>query len=298
MRRQEGLEVWYLTATDTSTGAGLWVHHETVVPAHGEPYAHGWTALFEPDETPVLARFGPERTAPGTADDGTWHRAAGCKIGPGQLCGAADPLRWELTFHDSGPPLYTFPRWAWSSRLLPGAQIVPAPSARVVGTVHVADRAVPIDGAGALARIHGHGNAQRWGWLHADLDGEGVLEIVTATARRPGLRRVPPLALVQLRLAGQPDWPRRPLLAAPRFRTALRSDGFDLSGRHRGRRLDVEVRWAQRQEVELQYRDPDGSTAICRNSEVASANITLTRRGSVRNWSIEDRAHAEVGERP
>ena len=56
----------YLTATDEATGTGLWVHHETVAPLDGKPYAHGWTAVFPSDGEPTWERFGPltERCIP------------------------------------------------------------------------------------------------------------------------------------------------------------------------------------------------------------------------------------------
>ena len=60
-RGEQGrVEVWYATLTDRHTGAGVWIHHETVAPK-GEraPYAHGWAAVFQPGLAPVVERFGP-----------------------------------------------------------------------------------------------------------------------------------------------------------------------------------------------------------------------------------------------
>lgn len=302
-RGQSGrLEVWYLTATDASTGAGVWIHQETVAPTDGDPaYAHGWIAVFEPGTPPVLERFGPEpaRSMAGPSGAGeVWHEVARCEIGPGTVRGAAGAIIWDLTYDDESPPLYTFPAWAWNRELLPGAQVVPSPDAGVRGTIVVNGRELTIDGGGALARINGHGSAQRWCWLHADLHGDGVLEIVSGSARRPGLRRVPPMAFVQLRLHGADDWPRRSLLAAPRFRTTLRADGFEVSGRHGGRELRVEVEIPTDARVDVRYRDPDGAEAMCRNSERATATITTSVDGASRSWRLDGTAHAEVGTRP
>jgi hypothetical protein len=261
------LSVEYATFTDLATGTGVWIHCETAGTRE-----HGWIAVFPPDGAPRVERFG---------------------AGEHLLRGSAGPMRWDLACADGSPPLYTFPRLVWERRLLPGAQIVPSPAATFTGTVVVDGARSEVDGRGAVARIEGHGNAQRWGWLHADLDGGGTLEIVTATARRPGLRWLPPLALVQLRLPGAEDWPRNPLLAAPRFRTTLRGDGFTVTGLG----LAVEVELPAGRTVELEYVDPDGATAVCTNSEVASASIRLDRAGEVREWHLDRRAHAEVGRR-
>lgn len=312
-RGQPGrLEVWYATFTDEASGLGGWVHVETVAPTEGgAPYAHGWTAVFPADGPAVVERFGPSPVVPAAPD--VWCRVGAADHGPGwatvgpavgaddataQLQGAAGSLAWDLQTADSSRPVYTLPRTAWDRHLLPAAQVVPQPSALVRGTVTVGGQARAVQGPGALARIYGHGSAQRWGWLHAPLGDGAALEIVTATARRAALRRLPPLALVQLRLPGEPDWPRRPLLAAVRFHTTLRADGFTVTGRVGGRRLTVEVDLPIEPRVALSYADPDGAAATCTNSERASARITVTDRGGERRWALDGTAHAEVGTRP
>jgi len=297
-RGQRGrTEVWYATFTDAASGTGGWVHAETVAPTDGSsPYAHGWVAVFPADRSPSVERFGP---APIEPQGAAWFRAGDVIVDDGRLRGRAGSILWDLTLEDSGPPLFTFPRTVWERHLLPAAQIVPWPSARVRGSLTVAGEERNVDGRGALARIYGHGNAERWGWLHAPLDEDGgVLEIVAATARRRSLRRLRPLAMVQLREPGLPDWPANPALASPRFRTELRADGFTVVGGAGGARLHVEVRLPPDRSVSLRYTDPDGATATCTNSERASVSITLERGGGGRAWRLDGIAHAEVGHRP
>jgi hypothetical protein len=55
--------------------------------------------------------------------------------------------------------------------------------------------------------------------------------------------------------------------------------------------------------VQIGYTDPDGATATCHNSEVATARVRLdrlTRRGwqEERSWHVDGTAHAEIGVRP
>lgn len=141
--------------------------------------------------------------------------------GPDRLQGGAEPLRWGLEVRDGGQPLFTLPRWSWRSEALPTAQVVPPPTATFSSEVRVGDRVFRLrEAKGAVARMYGHGNANRWGWLHADLGGGDVLEVVAAVSTRPGLRRLPPLPLLQLRIGGR-DWPRNQLLAAPLLKTRL-----------------------------------------------------------------------------
>jgi hypothetical protein len=299
-RGQAGrLEVWYATVTDAASGTGVWVHHEVVAPVQGDPFSHGWATVFEPDRPPVLERFGP--VSPEVARGGDVFAAGPVRAGRGRATGAAGSLAWDLAGAGGGPPLFTFPRWAWQREALPGAQLVVDPGARWSGQVEVAGRRVAVDGPGALAHIYGHGNAERWAWLHADLDEDTCLEVVTAVSRRPGLRRLPPLGFVQLRRAGR-DWPRSSLAAAPLLRARIALPDWRIAGIVGRQRLRVGVHLPPGESVAVDYADPDGAPAVCTNSERADATV-LVERWSGRwrtqhRWSLRGTAHAEVGLRP
>jgi hypothetical protein len=212
--------------------------------------------------------------------------------------GGADELTWSLHWDGGDAPLWTFPQWAWRRNALPAAQVLAVPSAHMSGTV--GDQAV--DGPGAAAHIYGHGNAQRWVWLHADLGHGDVLEIVAATARRPGLRLLPPLPLLQLRVDGR-DWPRDPLAAAPLLRAHVQPDAFRISGVVGSRRIKVDVSLPADRCVVVPYVDPDGGTATCTNTARADVTVRTQRlhaRGfrDERRWHLAATGHAEIGTRP
>ncbi|MEV0182006.1 hypothetical protein AB0I54_22335 [Streptomyces sp. NPDC050625] len=300
-------EVWYTTVTDPSSGSGLWLHHELTAPADGsEPYAHGWAAVFPKDGPVRHARFGP---APWTADDAGFS-TDGVAAEPGRLTGSAEDgaLRWDLAEHPMCAPLFTFPRWSWRRQLLPAAQILPAARASYDGTFTHDDMTLNLSSApGASARIYGHGNARHWAWLHADLGGGDVLEIVAAVSMRPGLRRLPPLVFLRLR-RGDRTWPRRPERPAlgwaglGRFRTAIGLPTWTTTGRAGLRRIRVDVTQPEDRTLALEYTDPDGTHAVCRNSERADARILWERwwLGGWRTeaeWTLDGTAHAEVGTR-
>ena len=318
-RGQAGrLEVWYTTLTDPATGTGVWIHHELVAPSDGRaPYAHGWAALFPPGESPVFGRFGPHpwTPSPAFAVPGVAFRptrppatpeprslAARPPGGAGsRLAGEAGPLSWDLEGSGGGAPLYTFPRWAWRRELLPAAQLVPAPGEVFDGTVRCGDQVLDLRSApGATARIYGHGNARRWAWLHADLGGGDVCEVVAAVSTRRGLDRLPPLPFVRLR-AGGVEWPGVDgLLAATRMRATIGLPSWTVSGRSGDRMIRIEVTQPPGGTVAVDYADPDGSPAVCHNSERADAVITLMRRVGKRweldrRWHLDGTAHAEVG---
>lgn len=301
-RGQPGrLEVWYATATDRTTGTGVWIHHERIAPTEGEPYAHGWVALFPPGEAATVERYGPEGY--GDPAPGQWFSSPSAAVGPGWFhatTNAPAAASWDLTWHSDEAPLWTLPQRVWVKELLPSAQVVLAPKAAMRGSVRVAGRELSLDGVGAVAHIYGHGNAQRWGWLHADLDGDTSLEIVAAVARRPGMRALPPLAFVQLRRNGH-DWPRDPLLASPLFRTRLAAESWRVRGVVGRTRLTVEVSQPKDRCVALDYADPNGDPAVCTNTERADVAVRLDRwRGrwiTDAEWSLDAAAHAELGSR-
>lgn len=287
-RGQPGrLEVWYATFT-TDTGDGLWVHYETVAPEHGEPYAHGWIAWFPAAGAPAWERFGPDPVvSPSEAS---------------ALAGVTKSMAWELTLDDEGaPPLFTFPRWAWEREVLPGAQIVPMPSAAVTGWIELEGERIDVRGRGALSRIYGHGNAKRWAWLHGELGGGDVIEVVAGVSRRPGLSKLPPAPFVQLRVDGR-DWPSNPLVALPLFRAQIGLPSWRVSGLVGRRRLRVAVEVPPDRSIDVDYTDPDGAGAVCTNSERADAEIVLERWSGrwqkERAWVLDGTAHAEVGLRP
>jgi len=290
------LEVWYATFTDVATGDGYWLHHEVVAPTDesANPYAHGWLSVFPAGDgaVPTTERFGP--SPPSGVRETGWFSADDVVVDAGVF---RSP-RWDLTFADDSQPLFTFPRLTWERELLPASQIVPYPSARFRGQVF--GRTIA-DGRGAVARIYGHGSAEKWAWLHADLGNGDVLEVVAAAPRRRGPLRLRPLPVVQLRVDGK-DWPRQPLAAAFVGKAHVALPQWNISVRGRRHRLVASVLLPPERSVALTYVDPDGSTATCTNSERASAEITLESYNggwhTERHWTLDATAHAEVGTRP
>ncbi len=285
------LEVWYATLSDPVTRAGLWVHCETVAPTVGSPYAHGWVTWFPAEGPPRTERFGPEPVAPtpGTS----WFDAAGASIGPHWLTGAARSLAWDLSWEDAAAPLWTFPRLAWERELLPGAQVVLAPTADFTGGLTIDGATRPVEGwRGNVAHIYGHGNAERWCWVHADLGDGNALEAVAAQSHKPGLRKLPPLAFVRFRIDGK-DWPAGFLGRGPalRMRTTGGPRHWQPEGRIDGRDVLIRVDQPPQRCVSLRYTDPDGGTCVCTNTEQADVHIDLGER----HWSVLGTGHAEVG---
>ena len=313
------LEVWYATMTDAATGAGLWVHGETVAPrsgtgaeagdglvegdkdagAAGTPAtAHGWVAWFPSEGKPVWSRSGAEQVSPPGEDPPAGFSAGDLTLGPGGTKGTAGDLEWDITWRAAEQePLYTFPKWAWARELLPAAQIVPAPSMQARGWVRNGDTRHEIEGHAAASRIYGHGNAQRWGWLHADLGDGNVIELVSAVSTRPVLSALAPITFLRMRVDGT-DWPRT-RVACWGLRAHLDLPQWRIQGRTQGVEVDLEVTQPPERCVSIDYTDPNGATATCTNTERADLALTLRwQDGRSRTWRLDGTAHAEIGRRP
>lgn len=303
------LEVWYATFTDEVTGDGLWLHHEVVAPTidrsdrpgttgsgGGRGLSHdvAWAAVFPGPvarraprwahaEQVHLTPTGSRGSTTGVVH-GDAERNHATVDGPAE--GSTGTITWDLTWDVTGAePLYTFPRWAWERHLLPAAQIVVAPDLVARGTVD----GRPFNGRGALSRIYGHGNAERWGWLHVDLGDGDVLELVTAVSTRPGLRLLPPITHLRYRIDGVTG----PSFQGPSFRlhTRLGLPTWTVSGRIGRDEVSIRVHQPTERCVAIPYADPDGRPATCTNSEIADVEIRIGGR----RWDISGRAHAEVG---
>jgi len=298
------LEVWYATMTDRETGTGVWVHGETVAPnkdVGGPVTSHGWVALFPADGEPVWARTGITEGDPAADADSrpsATYRSEGLELGPAGTAGEAGELSWQIHWDSSDQQgLATFPRWAWEREALPAAQVVPAPSLEVSGWVDHAGRRYDINGHGQVAHIFGHGSAERWGWLHADLGDGDVIELVTAVSTRPGLNKLPPMSFLRMRVAGY-DWPTT-RVASWGLRTKLDLPTWTVHGRTQGVEVDIEVVQPPERCVSIDYTDPNGDTATCTNTERADLRLRLrTQSGVEREWVLDGTAHAEVGRRP
>jgi hypothetical protein len=294
------LEVWYATLTDATTGAGFWVHGETVAPSSGTDggRAGGWAAWFPAEGEPRWARVAGDDAVVPVPDSAAGFRCDDLTLDPEGTSGSAGDLEWDLRWSfDGQEPLWTFPRWAWRRPLLPAAQVVPAPTMTATGWVRDGAARHEVHGHAQAARIFGHGNAQRWGWLHADLGDGDVVELVSAVSTRPLLRSLPAIAFLRLRVGGVEV--SRPRIACWGLRSHLDLPRWQVRGRTQGLEVDIEVDLPVQRCVTIDYVDPDGSTATCTNSEQADVVVQVTdQRGRRRRWALDGTAHAEIGRRP
>lgn len=258
------LEVWYATLTDLDTGNGYWLHHELVAPLDGPVRRLGWLGIFPIDGPPELHR----------SDHWT------------------EPLKsalWDLQA-PAQRSLHTFPAWSWRHEILPASHVLARPGQTFTGTIlGQSITAAP----GGTGRIYGRNNARTWAWLHADLPGGGVLELVAAASHR-----LPVTTFLRLRLDNR-DWPS-PHLSAGLMRTEIGLPMYVTRGRVGSRRITVKVDIPVERRLSVEYVNPDGTPVVCHNSERANAWILLEKRTggrwlTEREVRLDGTAHAEVG---
>lgn len=294
------LEVWYQTLTDPGTGAGAWIHHELASVAQGLAELRGHVAVFPPDDAAELCHFEPVQVL--VASMGRRFDTGRVRCEDGRTTGEAGPMSWTLRWQDDAPPLEVFPRRLWDRPPAPGAQIVPDPTATFDGVIAYPGGHLDVQGGrGAAGRIFGRSNAERWGWLHADLGHGDVLEVVTAAADVPLLGRLGPRAFVRLRVGGV-DLPRLPGASAVTVRTDLGLPTWEVAGLIGTNRLRVQVVQPRERCVEVELHDPDGRTAVCTHTTRADVTVVLQERdglgwSAARAWRLGGTGHAEVGRR-
>ena len=102
-----------------------------------------------------------------------------------------------------------------------------------------------------------------------------------------------------LRLDGVDHPGGDPLLATLRLRADVNLPTWRVRGRIGDHQLDVTVTQPAERTITVEYRNPDGTRAVCRNTERATAEITWRPRTgpAARRWRLDGTAHAEVGGR-
>lgn len=154
----------------------------------------------------------------------------------------------------------------------------------------------------AFGHAYGRGPPRQGAWLHADLGHGEVAEVISVAPGGAGLSWLPPSSFVRLRADGR-DWPRDPLLAAPRWRSRLGLPAWSVSGRVGDRRLRVWVHQPPDRSVTLGGETLGGEPWTCSGTARADTDLVVERRAGGRwrseaVWQLRGTAHAGVGLRP
>jgi hypothetical protein len=299
-------EVYYLTLTDPRSGVGVWVRYTMTAPLAGAgdaPSAALWFVVTDPRPgyPPVVAR---KATVPidrlAARADPFELRVADALLANDRMAGAFDDVAWDLRWTPSGRhyghvhPVLQRLGLAETVLELPHADL------SIEGTVAFAGERLELAGArGAQAHIWGAKHARSWAWVHCNdlrtADGRATpgafIDAVSVTATRAG-REFGPVTPVVGRLAGR-DFASISPVRVLRNWSSYALTGWRFEGADRTRKLIVEVDADRDQLAGVTYRDPDGESAYCYNTETASIRLHLYERAPrVGGWAHASTLHA------
>jgi Tocopherol cyclase len=272
-------EVWFLTFTDPSTGAGYWVRSTHRAPKRGSHEAGVWFARFDPGDP--AGTFGIHRRSD------RWSistkvfavRIGDCIMSSGHSEGevrAEDrTVRWELDYPTGGTTWRLLPDPFYRGGLAPTKPFSPNVDSRVDGTVWVDDQPLEIRNAPAQqGHLFGTRHADRWAWAHCGTfeDEDAVVHALTARGRR-GPFITPFVTSIGVRWEGR--W-NRLVQVSRRSDFGLGSWKIDVQSRQY--RLTGRIEAPPRAMLRATYRDPDDTLRYCHNSEISSSRLVLFER--------------------
>ncbi len=305
-------EVYYLTATDPVSGAGVWIRYTMLAPDGGGGAATCslWCLATFPD-APAVARKATFPVQRLVAESEPFRlRVADAVLTDDGMCGAFEDAAWDLHWspgrsYEHVTPLLRRVRVAKTVLVLPHGDV------SISGTVRIGDREIELTAVHAgQAHLWGSKHASRWAWAHcgdfATAEGEprpGTF-VDGASVIVPRLRReVGPSTPVVGRFLDEDFRATAPLavVRAP-SRFALTSWSFEATDGPR--RIVAEVDAPRDHMAGVTYTDPDGEHAYCYNSEASSMRVSVFDRGGRgAAWRLREtlvsrgRAHFEYGQR-
>jgi len=272
-------EVWFLTFTDTATGAGYWIRSTYLAPRRGSGSAGVWFARFDP--TGPTGTFGIHRASSSwslfsqsfdTEIDGCVMRSGHAA---GSLEGGGHSVRWDLEFGTGGPTYRLLPSVMYRGNLAPTKPLAPNVDTLVGGVITIDGVTSRVDDApGQQGHLYGERHAERWAWAHcSDFEGEEAIVHALIAQGRRGPFKAPYLTSIGVRWRG--EWIRLTKLSWKRdFGLGRWRVGVDT----RHHRLTGRIEAPVRSMIRARYQDPDGSSRYCHNSEVASCRLALFER--------------------
>lgn len=310
-------EVYYVTLTDRASGVGLWIRATMLAPLYGEPTCSLWLLAMDPrerDDGGAPLRLGRSVTYPidrlTVARDPFQLDLADASLTERGIAGAFEDVRWELSWVPSGDGREHVHPLLRRAKLAKTTLVLPHPDLEITGAVTFAGRELEVGGRGAQAHLWGSKHAARWAWAHAcdleTLDGESRtgdwVDGVSVHLQRLG-RELGPLTPVVGRIAGRALEAVNPR-AVVANRSVVALTGWSFEARDGDLKVVGEVDADRDALVGVSYHDPDGETAYCYNSEIATMRLkVLEKSRSSRHWQLREtlvapgRAHFEYGQR-
>jgi hypothetical protein len=191
-------------------------------------------------------------------------------------------IGWDLAIEGGAPPLLLLEEERYAAAFPKAKSLVPRPLARFRGEIEVdGERHTITDWLGSQNHNWGerHTDAYAWGQV-AGFDGadDAFFECGSGRVKVGGIWS-PPITLFVLRAFGE-ELALTKLTAGLRAKAAYALGRFELSGVAGDALVRASFEAPVADLVGLAYDNPPGGAKTCINTKIASAKVTVTRRGS------------------
>jgi hypothetical protein len=297
-------ESYFQRANHPNRPLAFWIRYTALSPRNRSDEARGelWAIYFDGETSRITAvkeafpiaecKFSPTRFD---------VRIGGATLTSDALRGravsASHALQWTLNYAGHEPPLLLMPQ-SWYGRAFPRAKVlVGTPNAVFTGTLSVDGEEIPIDGwRGSQNHNWGDRHTDRYAWGQVagfDNAPETFLECSTAQFRL-GPIWSPRLTLLVLRDEGE-QIALNSLLQAVRASGSFDFFTWKIDTQNSQARISGRIHAPASAFVGLSYQNPPGGEKTCLNTKLASAEITVQRRGrSARTLVTTHRAAFEI----
>ena len=281
-------ESYFQRANHPTRPLAFWIRYTSFSPKGQPDKACGelWAIYFDGEtnritavkETVPISQCSFSRTQldvrinSATLTDGALHGRA---VSPSHV------FQWSLRYTGHEPPLLLLPESLYEGGFPKAKSLVGTPNAEYIGTLTVDGREIPIDGwRGSQNHNWGSRHTDRYAWGQVagfDNAPDAFLECCTAQVKI-GPVWSPRLTFVVLRDEGQ-EIALNGLLQAVRAYGNFDFFTWTIDVRSPHARIYGRIHAPATVFVGLNYKNPPGGQKTCLNTKLASAEITVERRG-------------------
>jgi hypothetical protein len=281
-------EIYYLTLNHLRSRTGYWIRYTLHAPADGlgDPYAEVWFAFYDltnPDDGFGLAEKYPIDALASSivpfsvriGDSVLTNEACQGAVG-----GAGHAAAWDLRFEPCAKPFLHFPESLYESGDVESAMLSPHFSTSFSGTIEVDGRRIDLTGdPGEQSHTWGRQHPPHWLWCHCNHfteDPNAAMELVCALPEEGHPASLEAHVLYakvggrEHRLLSLADGSRSESTASPGS-WRLEAEGETV-------RIEADIRCRPVDLIEAPYVDPNGASAYCVATEVASSTLRVSAR--------------------
>jgi len=280
-RNRGHYESFYLRANHPSEPLAFWLRYTIFAPPGRPEDAEGelWAVVFDGETGDhTSAKVEVPYSGCTFANDAFDVAVNGSTLDDHRLAGAAGDITWRLTYEGGEPPLYILPARLYHGGFPKAKSLVSRPLARFTGELTVAGRAIDVDGwTGSQNHNWGRRHTDRYAFGQVagfDNAPDSFLELATVR-NKIGPVWTPQVTPIVLRHRGK-EHALVSVRSGLRAKAALDRGTWVFASESAGVAVKGRISAPDNVFVLLEYRNPPGGLKYCRNTKLASCELTLT----------------------